>query len=74
VPFGASPQPVRQVMLDGVERLDIGYAARGRGTNWQPTWTADVLPALVSLRIIPVKRASTWPPIIAHPQREPAEE
>lgn len=71
--FGPAPPPRESVLADGVEGLDIAYAARGGA--WSGAWTAQALPALVRVGVaFPKGDARRWPPIIAAPVRERSEE
>jgi len=74
VPFDAPPPPRREVLLERVARLEIGYAAKGEGAGWLSGWSQPALPGLVRLRVVPAPGGQTWPPIIAQPLREQAEE
>lgn len=71
-PFGAAPVPVETVLLQGVDAVEFAY---GRAGAWSSSWRADRLPALVRVRIIfPAGSPRRWPPIVAAPLREVAEE
>lgn len=74
VPFGAPPPPERKVLLGGVARLEISYAAKGAGRAWVSGWSQPALPGLVRLRVVPSAGQRDWPPIIVRPPREQAEE
>ncbi len=74
VPFGPPPPPQHEVLLDRVERLDIGYAAKGAGASWRSSWAEQTLPGLIRLVVVPAASGESWPPIIARPPREQAEE
>jgi prepilin-type N-terminal cleavage/methylation domain-containing protein len=74
IPFNAPPPPRREILLDGVARLDISYAAKGAGAIWLSSWSRPAVPGLVRLRVIPQAGARAWPPIIVDTQREQAEE
>jgi hypothetical protein len=74
VPFAAPPPPDRAVLLENVVRLEISYAARWTGAAWLSNWTQPAMPGLVRLRLVLPEGQPDWPPIIARPQREQAEE
>ena len=74
IPFNGPPSPHREILLEGVARLDISYAARGAGTAWLSSWDQPALPALVRLHVVPVSVGRPWPLIIATTKREQAEE
>lgn len=74
VPFGQPPAPQRVVLLEGVVRLEISYAARWAGTAWLADWMQPAMPGLIRLRVERGGGGRAWPPIIARPQREQAEE
>jgi hypothetical protein len=74
VPFGAPPPPQRKVLLEGVGRLQISYAAKETPGTWVSSWRQPVLPSLVRLRLISANGVEAWPPIIARPPREQAEQ
>lgn len=74
IPFNAPPPPHREVLLPGVARLDISYAAKGAGATWLSRWSQPALPGLVRLVVIPQAGGRAWPPIITSTQREQAEQ
>jgi hypothetical protein len=74
VPFDAPPPPEHEVLLEKIGGLEIGYAAKGAGAAWVSSWSQPALPGLVRLRLVPAEGGKAWPPIIARPQREQAEE
>ncbi len=74
IPFNTRPPPRREVLLERVARLQIGYAAKGAGADWLSAWSQPALPSLVRIWVVPAPGGQTWPPIIARPLREQAEE
>lgn len=74
LPFGAPPAARRTVLLEQVARLELDYAAKGAGAAWQRSWEQPALPGLVRLRLVPAPGGRSWPPVIARPLREAAEE
>jgi prepilin-type N-terminal cleavage/methylation domain-containing protein len=74
LPFGPPPAPEREVLLDGVSRLDIAYAARTAPSAWLTAWTYKVLPGMVRLTIVGATGQEAWPPVVVRLVREPAEE
>jgi len=74
VPFAAPSPPERKVLLEGVARLEIGYARKWAGAAWVSDWSLPALPGLVRLRVVPTEAGQSWPPIVARPPREQAEE
>ena len=74
VPFAAPPAPQRTVLLEHVAGLELDYAAKGAGAAWQAGWNPPSLPGLVRMRLVPAQGTRAWPPIIARPLREAAEE
>lgn len=71
--FGAPPPVRRTALLDHVSGLEISYAAKGAAA-WRAVWAEPALPGLVRLRIVRDDGIPPWPPIIARPPREQAEE
>jgi general secretion pathway protein J len=74
IPFNGPPPPRREVLLDHVAGLQISYAPKGAGLAWVSSWTQQAMPGLVRLVVVPVPGGEAWPPVIARPQREQAEE
>jgi len=72
VPFAAPPPPQRTVLLERISGLQLDYAPKGSGAAWRPDWSLPALPGLVRLRLVPA--GHSWPPIVARPLREAAEE
>jgi general secretion pathway protein J len=61
------------VLLDGVDRLEIGYWQPGndvRGGSWLARWTGRDVPRLIRIRIVPQSAGGTFPDIIAGPARD----
>lgn len=72
-----TPPPLStEVLLDGVERLDLGFwrPEPGSGSGaWVSDWSAPDPPELVRLRLVfPDGDARRWPDIIAAPLRAPS--
>jgi general secretion pathway protein J len=67
----APPTPRREVLLSGIERLELAYwrpAASGGG--WVESWTERSLPALVRIRIVSYPaQARHWPDVVTAPMR-----
>lgn len=68
-PFGPTAGAEETVLLDGVVRLAIDYADAKTGA-WRSSWAADILPALVRIRLDFANDAKRWPPIIIAPRLE----
>lgn len=68
------PPPSAITLLDGVERLDVGFwqpAPAPQQGRWLSAWTARALPPLVRLRIVlPPGTARPWPDIVIAPMGE----
>ena len=73
VPLGPPPPPTTEVLLDGVEGLDLSYWRRDA---WVPEWqNQEMLPELVRIRLrFDPHNGRHWPPILVAPLREPVEE
>jgi len=66
---GPPPRPRREVLLDGVERIECGYFSEG---SWRKGWAEKTPPALIRIRILfPEGDKRHWPDIVAAPMREP---
>jgi prepilin-type N-terminal cleavage/methylation domain-containing protein len=74
VPFGAPPAAQREILLDGVARLEIAYTAKQAPETWLSGWSEPALPNLVRFRIVPSPGSESWPPIVSRTLREQAEE
>lgn len=73
--FGAAPAWQETIILDGVERVEFAYRAPGASGAWASTWNADSLPSLIRIRIVFLDGSGRrWPPIVAAPVREAAEQ
>ena len=70
--YGGTPPLQTTVILDGVQRLELAYFARG-GATWSSSWTSETLPALVRIQIV-FDGPKHWPPIVAAPVREALQE
>lgn len=68
-PFGPPAPADEAVLLGGVTRIAIDYADPKSGV-WRSNWTADILPALVRIRLEFANDALRWPPIIVAPRLE----
>ena len=66
-----SPTPEEEtVILPGVERIVIAYAAGDASQRWLPVWDAASPPTLIRIRLVfPAKDFRSWPDIIAAPRR-----
>lgn len=70
VRIGPAPPAREEVLLRGVERIDLAYGrAPQAGGGWVEAWAEPALPALVRLRIVFADRRA-WPDIVVAPQRE----
>ncbi|MBV8455244.1 MAG: prepilin-type N-terminal cleavage/methylation domain-containing protein [Acetobacteraceae bacterium] len=69
--LAAPPPPRREVLLSGIERLELAYwrpAASGGG--WEESWSEHSLPALVRIRIVSRPgQARHWPDVVTAPMR-----
>lgn len=66
------PAPSVIPLVDGVERLDIGYLQPGSQGRWSATWPKRSLPPLVRLSIVfPAGDERHWPDIVIAPMRDP---
>ncbi len=66
------PAPSVIPLVDGVERLDIGYLEPGSQQRWSTAWPKHALPPLVRLRIVfPAGDERHWPDIVIAPMRDP---
>jgi prepilin-type N-terminal cleavage/methylation domain-containing protein len=74
IPFSASPAPHRDVLLDHVARLEVSFLPKGAQGAWEANWMQPALPGVVRLRVVLSGGGREWPPIIARPLREQAEE
>lgn len=70
--IGEAPSPAETVLVEGVARLSVAYAAAAEGGwRWQPGWTAEQLPGLVRIRLVfRDPRRRPWPDILAAPTRD----
>lgn len=70
-PDNQVPQPLAEVLLHGVQSLDVSYfdAAPGRGHGWQSSWQLRAHPpALVRLQVnFPPGDHRWWPELLIHP-------
>ncbi len=58
------------LVLQGVERIEIAYAADITARRWLPVWQEAGLPPLIRVRLIfPPGDSRVWPDIIAAPAR-----
>jgi general secretion pathway protein J len=61
-------RPATISLLDGVERLDLGYWQAG---HWSSDWTLPDPPRLIRVRLVfPPGDARQWPDIVVAPMRE----
>jgi general secretion pathway protein J len=66
------PAPSVIPLVDGVERLDVGYLEPGSQGRWSAAWPKRALPPLVRLRIVfPAGDERHWPDIVIAPMRDP---
>jgi general secretion pathway protein J len=73
--IGKPQLPSEDVLLRGVERLEIGYwqMAPGGGGMWLRNWTAADPPSLVRIRIVfPPGDPRRWPDIVTGPRVDQA--
>lgn len=70
--LGEAPPAEETVLVEGVARLALAYAAPAEGGwRWSANWVAEDLPALVRVRLIFADpRRRPWPDLIAAPARE----
>lgn len=63
------PAPAEEVLLRGIDRLEVSYLAPDR-TGWLRSWTRTDLPALIRLELsFGPGDPRHWPPIIAATRR-----
>ncbi|NPD66200.1 prepilin-type N-terminal cleavage/methylation domain-containing protein [Lichenicola cladoniae] len=68
IPTGPAPKPHDDVLMTGVDRIDISYFAEG---GWHTRWRQPAPPALIRIRIVfPDGDPRHWPDIVAAPVRE----
>lgn len=61
----ARPPPRQEVLLDGVERIEVSYLSPDHGA-WLKAWTRLDLPALIRIRLVfPRGDPRRWPAIVA---------
>ncbi len=66
------PPPREEILLGGVDRLEVSYLSPGR-TEWLGQWKRTDLPALIRIRLIfRSGDPRRWPPIIAATRQERA--
>ena len=59
------PSPAEEVLLSGLDRLEISYLSPDR-SGWLAAWNRTDLPALIRIRLVFAPGdARRWPPIIA---------
>ena len=59
------PAPAEEVLLQGIERLEVSYLSPDR-TGWLAGWNRTDLPALIRVRLVFAPGDQRrWPPIIA---------
>jgi general secretion pathway protein J len=69
--FAAPPPPREEVLLDGVDRLDLAYWSRGGDGGWRESWDETDPPALIRIRVVfPAGDRRHWPDIVAAPRRD----
>ena len=68
------PPPAKEVLLQGIDRLEVGYLSPDR-SRWLTSWNRVDLPALIRIRLL-FKPGDPrhWPPIIAATQQGRARE
>lgn len=63
------PAPAEEVLLQGVDRLEVSYLSPDR-TGWLRSWSRVDLPALIRIRLLFAPGDPRhWPPIIVATQR-----
>ena len=68
-PLGAAPAPQEATLLPGVTRVDFAYW--GPSGTWTATWSDQMTPELVRIRLsFPPELGRHWPDIIAEPMRK----
>ncbi len=74
--FGPPLPPHTNVLLGGVDGLELSYWRQGGSGGWISQWEKEEkLPALVRIRLLFGRHGSRhWPPLIIAPLREPVEE
>ncbi len=66
--FATSAVPVQEVLAEGVDHVDLSYAApAGQGeAGWRTAWDSDGLPGLVRLHLVPARKTDApLPDIVA---------
>ena len=72
--LGPGPTWREEVLADAVDHVAFAYYG-DPAHGWSPAWTGDRLPALVRIELgFAAGSGLRWPPLIAAPLREPAEE
>ena len=74
-PIGPQPAVAEALLLEGVDRIEIGYfqsaAGNGEGGVWLPAWSSPMLPKLIRIRIrFDDPKRPVWPDIVAAPRRD----
>ncbi len=65
---GPAPEPHTEVLLGGIERLELAYWRMAPGGGWTQEWTDRALPGLVRFRLVfPSGAHRHWPDIVAAP-------
>ena len=66
--IAAPPPPRSEVLLSGLERLELSYWRPDAGGEWVDAWNERSLPALVRFHIVfRPDEARRWPDIVAAP-------
>ena len=67
IPAGPVPTPHREVLLTGIDRIDMGYFAAG---VWHTRWREPEPPDLIRIRLVfRDGDPRHWPDIVAAPAR-----
>ncbi|MBV9757194.1 MAG: prepilin-type N-terminal cleavage/methylation domain-containing protein [Alphaproteobacteria bacterium] len=74
--IGPPPPAHEEVLLEGVERVDLSYWSPGQeGSAWPDSWKRPQPPALVRLRLVFADGDRRhWPDLVTAPMRSQAEQ
>jgi general secretion pathway protein J len=68
--LAAPAPPRREVLLSGIERLELAYWRPAAGGSWVGSWNERSLPGLIRVRIVfRPGEARRWPDVVTAPMR-----